>query len=177
MRIPLLIVFCVGCATTVPYSSHAPCIQPEFVIVPLDESATFVAAAKRAVDRWNDFVGEEVFVFAAAELPYMPGKIKGFTEVRTARDRHLAKWPKPRLAYVDWYMSTLRRCKVGADILVRPSHLTDDRQYYENIIMHELGHVLGLGHFGPYGSVMSKLPESYHHKPTYFADDTKEMLP
>jgi hypothetical protein len=122
------------------------------VIVDTDSDMELVLATMHAIKAWNFVAGKELLIYGG-RAKITTDKPVGFAAV--VEDDLIFRLPQVTGVHIP-VKRVGGHCRHGNLIRVRPSILTDSRAYYRNVIMHEMGHALGLHHHQGGGWVMSR---------------------
>ena len=142
------------------------CDTPRLVFVPLDQPQWLVESTQRGIEYWNTLAGKDLFVWAGVADIDCDGPVGGYACVRLMNtdeeaepSGHGSKYR--RVGYCWSTFDIVGDCGSGSLVTIRAQDHTARIRALDNIVRHELGHVLGLPHVETDKAVMSRGWDGY----------------
>lgn len=181
MRYILAITILSGCALNQQKQTFKPCytvslcVTPDLVVTEALAGEEIQRLASSAITWWNNKVGKRVFVDAGAANLLDDNNPVAFTAIRVAGQERLSEWNKNTGSKVKLYYGGVHpnRCVIGSVIWLRDDG-SQSKERLRYLILHELGHVLGLDHSIESDTLMNYKMHKYSQP--VLGEDTKASL-
>lgn len=130
-------------------TKHRLCNPPELVVLNHDMSQQYDFLVEDAVNWWNQQIGKK-FLINAKRARIFGTSVRGFIGIMEIPESEKDIWARRHHSVVD-----CNRCLFGTTIWIRDNgYYHRDTLYY--ILLHELGHAIGLRHSRMKNTVMYK---------------------
>ena len=119
------------------------CDHKNLYVISDNVPESYIGTIKSAVDYWNNGIGKEILIYGGL-VHINPGDIQNtnYVVIGVASYDDTMDIDALAVARVNYRDNCIR----GARVSIQSIHFDGDMIYFENIVRHEVGHVLGLTH-------------------------------